>query len=1100
VIRLTIHDYRTNPPQPVAERLAYRQPKGRLRFNIDGTRSYSPGDPVSIEVEVTDELGQPLPAVLGAMVVDDSVRGLTDDNVPGMSTYFLLTSEIADPEDLENADLYLSDEEGAPAVLDLLLGTRGWRRFVEKSLDELKDEGRDDQQIDRLIAIGSETNPPAMFDNLQELQSRYETSLNEYRSNRSRTLSTLTSIIFFGSLGLVLLVAMLSLLGIASGPRLWGPAVGVATAGLIIGLWVMNPEGRGTAGMGDVAFVPFEMAPPPETAESGKSFEPLKAHSLPEVERLEEDAKEDKEGAGAVMKKGAPAPAAAAAPATAPKDAHDAPVARMTFSARAAAQLDTMSHRQTGQSGYGDAGRAAPALLDQADDEPVVQRGRKSSAKGGGEAGKKEDGRGFKVRQYQHQHRSGPTAARTDFSQTLFWHPLLLTDADGKARIEFDLSDSITTFRALIDGHAAAGRIGSASGSVISRIPFDLDPKIPEEVGSGDFVDLPLAVASDSVEELPVELTMGHGELVRLAGDPRSKLALEPKGRDRVYFPLEVIGRKGECRLMFRGTTGQLADAVEKSLRVVPPGFPQAVAYGGRIDGEEEVVVKLPDDWVPGSLEVSLSVFPSMPADLRQGLKSILDQPHGSFEQALAANYPNVLILKYVRENGVVDPAMTRRANDLLAAGYATLVGYESSAGGYESFGGNPGHEALTALGLLGFAEMRSVRDVDQEMIERTTQWLLERRDGKGGFQRNPESLDAFGSAGAEITDAYVTWALSESGQEDIEAEVRHVVKLAGESNDPYLLALAGAAAVNSGRRGDGNEILARLAAAQAKDGHLTGAAGSITRSGGRSLKMEATALAALAWTKLPEYVDEANRAVAWIIDNRQGQGGFGSTQATVLSLKALLEHAQGNRRGGGGGMLTVRRETALLGELSFSAGRHQAVTMAGLEEKLTSGDNRLIIGLTGSDRLPYTLNVTYRSNTKPADHEGCPVRLATQLAGETVPEGESVRLVARVTNDTDDGQPMTVAVLGLPAGLEVRPDQLGELKDARVIDHYETRGRELVCYWRSLAPRKSIELNLDLVAAVPGRYTGPASHVYLYYTSEQKCWNEPLTIEISRQ
>ena len=1104
VIRLTVHDYRTNPPEPVAERLVYRRPKHRLRIKIDGAQRYSPGNPVSLAVVVTDELEQPTPAVLGALVVDDSVLGLADDNLPGMSTYFRLTSEIADPEDLQNADFYLSDDKGAPAALDLLLATRGWRRFVTKSLDELKDEGRDDEQLDRLMAIGSETNPPAMFDNLEELQSRYKTSLSEYRSNRSRTLSTLTSIIFFGSLGLVLLVTMLSLLDIASGVRLWGPAVGVAMASLIIGLVVINPEGRGPAGMGDVAFASFDMAPPPETAKSDKSAgETFDAYAQPAMEVLEENAEEEANGeeAGAATKKASPSPAKAPAeePAAAPKDADQAPTASSTFSARAAVQLDTMSLRQAGQAAYGGVGRPVPRLLDQAGDEPVVQRGRKSSAKSGQAAGKKEDGYGFKVRQYQHQHRFGPTDARTDFTETLFWHPLLLTDADGRARIEFDLSDSITTFRTLVDGHAAAGRIGSGAGTVISRIPFNLEPKIPEEVGSGDFVDLPLAVVNDSVEKLAVELTLGHGELVQLQGEPRGKLELKPQGRDRVYFPLEVIGRKGQCRLTFRGTAGLLADAVEKSLWVAPPGFPQAVVYGGQIDGEEEVVVKLPDDCVPGSLEVSLNVFPSILADLRQGLESILDQPHGSFEQAVAANYPNVLILKHVRDNGVADPAITRRAKDLLATGHATLVDYESSAGGYEWFGGDPGHEALTALGLIGFDDIRAVSDVDQEMIERTTQWLLERRDGKGGFQRNPEALDGFGSAGVEITDAYITWALSESPQADIETEVRHLVKLAGESNDPYLLALAGAAAVNAGRRGDGNEILARLAAAQAKDGHLTGAARSITHSGGRSLEMETTALAALAWMKLPEYVDQANRAVRWIIGNRQARGGFGSTQATVLALKALSEHARANRRSGGGGKLTVRRETALLAELSFSAGRHQAVTIAGLEGELTSGDNRLIIALTGNNGLPYTLNVSYR-NAKPTDHEACPVRLATELAAKAVPQGESVKLVARVTNDSDDGQPMTVAVLGLPAGLEVRPDQLEELKDTRVIDHYETRGRELVCYWRSLAPRKSIELNLELIAAIPGRYTGPASRVYLYYTSEQKRWNEPLAIEISRQ
>jgi uncharacterized protein YfaS (alpha-2-macroglobulin family) len=93
----------------------------------------------------------------------------------------------------------------------------------------------------------------------------------------------------------------------------------------------------------------------------------------------------------------------------------------------------------------------------------------------------------------------------------------------------------------------------------------------------------------------------------------------------------------------------------------------------------------------------------------------------------------------------------------------------------------------------------------------------------------------------------------------------------------------------------------------------------------------------------------------------------------------------------------------------------------------------------------------------------------------------------------------MTIAILGLPAGLEPRADQLEELKKAGTIDYYETRAREVIFYWRSLAPKKQIALKLDLIAAVPGKYTAPASRVYLYYTPEQKQWADPLAVEISR-
>src|SRR3989442_1339957 len=227
-----------------------------------------------------------------------------------------------------------------------------------------------------------------------------------------------------------------------------------------------------------------------------------------------------------------------------------------------------------------------------------------------------------------------------------------------------------------------------------------------------------------------------------------------------------------------------------------------------------------------------------------------------------------------------------RRARDLLKNGYARLTGYECKQKGYEWFGGDPGHEALSAYGLMEFRDMAQVYPVEAEMIDRTAKWLLARRDGKGGFQRNPRALDSFGGAPQHITDAYIVWALSEAGQDGIEKELDYVIELAKKSTDPYLIALAAAGAVNGKRHDAAKELLDKLAELQAADGHLDGKEGSITRSGGDPLAAETTALSALAWLKVPTYHQNADRAVQWLVQHRQGAGGWGSTQATILALK----------------------------------------------------------------------------------------------------------------------------------------------------------------------------------------------------------------------
>ena len=93
----------------------------------------------------------------------------------------------------------------------------------------------------------------------------------------------------------------------------------------------------------------------------------------------------------------------------------------------------------------------------------------------------------------------------------------------------------------------------------------------------------------------------------------------------------------------------------------------------------------------------------------------------------------------------------------------------------------------------------------------------------------------------------------------------------------------------------------------------------------------------------------------------------------------------------------------------------------------------------------------------------------------------------------------MTLARVGLPGGLTFQTWQLKELRDKKLIDFYETRAREVILYFRAMKPGETREIPLDLVATVPGHYTGPASSAYLYYTDEHKTWVKPMTVTVQK-
>ncbi len=719
------------------------------------------------------------------------------------------------------------------------------------------------------------------------------------------------------------------------------------------------------------------------------------------------------------------------------------------------------------------------------------------------------------VREYAHQ-RHGSPELRSDFAETLFWHPALVL-ADGKTQFAFELCDSATSFQVLVFGHSLDGRLGTATYEIESRLPFTVQPKVPLEVTSSDRIAIPLTISNNTDQKRTVSVTLEESKGLDLKQENRSAEAtIDPESARRRLFRFQPTLKEGEAALVFKGQMkGFAPDTIRMPIRVVPEGFPFIGSQSDLLEQSALVRINLPETWIKGTLKVQANVYPSTLSDLQKGLESLLREPHGCFEQTSTSNYPNLLILDYLRESDQSKPAVEARARDLLTRGYQKLTSFEctntgkNKREGYEWFGGTaPAHEALTAYGLLQFRDLTRVQDVDRQMLERTRQYLLSRRDGKGGFLRNPRALDTFGRAPDHITAAYIVWALTESGPEDdLSVELKALSERATGSKDPYFLALVANSQINRAQTQAGVALLKKVAELQKPEGSLQAEYTSITGSGGRDLEIETTALAVLGWLKANtgEFKKPLDKAISWIGKQRGGYGGFGSTQATILALKALIGFAKANKRTPEAGELTLLVDERKAASVKFPAGVAETLTLNldEAEKHLKPGMNKVRVEITGKNTFPYTLSWTYQT-LRPASAENCTVKLATTLAKTELNEGDVVRLNVTVTNASDKGQGMTTAIVGLPSGLNVPEDQkqLREYvrlpeKGRPLVDMFEIRGRELVLYWRDLGPNQKIELPVDLIARVPGEYSGPASRAYLYYNADHKHWIEPLKVLI---
>jgi len=727
----------------------------------------------------------------------------------------------------------------------------------------------------------------------------------------------------------------------------------------------------------------------------------------------------------------------------------------------------------------------------------------------------------FLVREYAHQRDPALGEVRSDFTETVYWHPVLVLPETGKTAVEFQLSDDIARYQVLVAGHTLDGRIGAVTALIEARQPFSVDPKLPLEVSHTDTIDVPLRVTNDSDDARKVVFGVTTTGLKTDGAGP-DPLDLGSNGKGRKMLRLRADKMNGPASVNITGTSGADKDTILRAVTVVPDGFPGVGSVSDMIEkGRAGGTVSVPKDVVPGTLRVRLEVYPTSMADLVKGLDGLLREPSGCFEQTSTTNYPNTLILDYMNQTNQVNPEAAKRAKELLDRGYGRLVSYEcpdtplKARQGFEWFGAaDSQHEALTAYGLLQFKDMSRVHPVDPQLIKRTQAFLLSRKDGTGGFKRNARALDTFGGAPKHTTDAYIVWALVESDPDNSEALdlAKEIAALKTEAlnedstggKDAYFVALTANVLLHRGDREAAHRLLDRLKDKHAKGGAVTGAVTSITRSGGRDLEIETTALALLGWLRAndPKYAAAIKDATKWISQQRGGYGGFGSTQSTIMALKALILFAKKSAHPAESGeikLVVAGREVAAR---KFS---EKDVEVIGVDVENAEGifkagqPTEVEIVTDAKQTYPFALSYTYTTLT-PVSAEACAVKLGTKLGKTEAAEGDTVPLHLTFENKQNKGQGMAVAIIGVPAGMRVPTDmkQLTDLREKGTIAYFETRGRELVLYWRELAPEQKIALTVDLVCDVPGTYRGPASRGYLYYTADHKHWVEPLAVKIA--
>lgn len=559
---------------------------------------------------------------------------------------------------------------------------------------------------------------------------------------------------------------------------------------------------------------------------------------------------------------------------------------------------------------------------------------------------------------------AAPARTREYFPETLLWKPEVITDENGNASLDIELADSITTWRLSASAVAADGRLGAASEAIRVFQPFFVDVNLPVTLTRGDEITVPVVVSSYLNAEQTVTVELKPADWYELMDGERAvrTLELKPEEKRAVRFPIKVR-KVGMQPLTVEARGIKMSDAIKRLVEVVPDGQKIERVVNGTLLTPADLTLNLPANAIDGSGKLLVKCYPSDFSQLVEGLENIFRMPSGCFEQTSSTTYPNILALDYLRRTGKSAPAVEAKARHFIQTGYQRLLSFEVNGGGFDWFGRPPANRTLTAYGLMEFVDMARVADVDPRLIDRTRLWLINQRQADGSWA--PEGHDIHDGPGARTgamaryaTTAYIAWAVFDGRSADAPDSSATRNFLLGEPperiGDSYVLALACNAllALESPVARTYIDTL-RARAQVAPDGKLAWwdpPAGSRTcfYAGGRSAQVETTALATLALLRSGRHPDAARAALAWLARQKDANGTWHSTQATVLALKALVA---------GTGKSTADEQARDI-ELTVGAGKRKhaipaeesdVVQQIDLSDLLKTGDNRLTLKeLTG--------------------------------------------------------------------------------------------------------------------------------------------------------
>lgn len=712
-----------------------------------------------------------------------------------------------------------------------------------------------------------------------------------------------------------------------------------------------------------------------------------------------------------------------------------------------------------------------------------------------------------------------PTRVRDYFPETMLWQPSLITDDKGIAVMPVHFADSITTWHLTASASTRGGLLGGTTLPLRVFQDFFVEPDMPVFLTRNDQVNFPVAVYNYLKSDQKVTLELKKADWFELIDGQGFTRTVDLKAGEikAVSFNLKAL-RVGRFPVSIEARGDKLSDAVQREMEVVPDGRKVEQVFTDRIKDKVAHTLTLPKD---DATKLLVKLYPGVFSQILEGSEGILRMPGGCFEQTSSSAYPNILVVDYIKKTKMASPAILLQAETYLNAGYQRLLTFEHKTGGFDWWGQEQNEPLiwLSAYGLHEFTDMDRVMTIDHGVIDRTRAWLFKQQGADGTWSKigatHSESIERMGDPKLLLT-SYVTWALLESdpegGKKDprIKKAIEYIRTEAPKADSAYILALAANALACWDPKDDSTHATCVLVLKKLDEKKVERAewkatmfpapgGQSLSYARGDSLTVETTAMAVLAMLKNGQFTNSVNSSLTYLVKSKDPHGTWGSTQATILALKAMVQAAGGARQKGEATFtVAVNGKDVKTGVINDK--NDDIMQSFDLTEFLQAGLNDVTLEVKGETNLMYQVVGRHYESWGNKEKAKPQFNVAVDYDRTKLSTKDMLKAKATLKYNGKEPTSMVILDLGIPPGFTVEAGDFAEMVASKKVNKFNITSRQVILYLGDVKPDEVLTFEYTLKPKYPIKAKTPATVAYEYYTPANKGTAPPIELVVEER